>query len=63
MTCSNIITLGASVVSVLMIPVAAWVSHVFAVREFRAQQVEAKVDRLCEGQRQLDHDLTFTVGY
>jgi hypothetical protein len=57
MTYSDELALVALLVSLLGIPVAAWLSHVFAVREFRSERVETKVDLLCQARRQLDHDL------
>ena len=59
MTCSDKISIVALGVSLLLTPLAAWLSHFFAVRQFKAEQVETKVDLICDRQRQLDHDLNF----
>ena len=60
MNCADKISLLALAVNLFILtPFAVWLSYSFAVRQFKTEQIETKVDLFCESQRQLDHDLTF----
>lgn len=54
---SDMIALAALVVSIVMTPTAALLSHVFAVRQFRAERLEARVDSVCQTLLELDRNL------
>ena len=57
MTISDILALCALVVSILMVPVAAWFSHRSAVKVFKLQEVETRTAQLFDAKCRLDHDL------
>ena len=54
----SLCALAISILSILMVPVAAWLSHRSAVTVFRLEQEESKVDQLYQAKCRLDHDLT-----